>query len=555
MTLRFRLILAASLILVVAMGVLAAWLIQREREEMFFRARDEARLLARVFLATRSFVAETGATVGQAREGTGPEFRHLVPAAVGRGIAEAVEGLTGYRIKQTSLRVRNPANAPDAYEKRVLERFSAGGVSEHWETTRLGTKPVFRYLLPLRMEGPCLPCHGPPAGEPDPTGHPREGYELGQVAGALSITIPMEFYYQRIRSRIWALALVTVFAVLFLILFFSAMIQAFVADPLDDLMREAARMGRGDFSSLPESLKLGFFHPPEIRYLYGEFRLMALRLGEMYRQLEEKVTERTEDLHRAVRDLEEKKKELERLNEKLLEADRLKSHFLAVMSHELRTPLSAIIAAAEILLRAGVAEDNEEHRSFLEDILESGQRLLDLIDELLDLARIEAGEMKLDCEVVLIQDLAASVVRSVEPLAREKGVALELRTSPLPPVWVDPGKMRQVLLNLLGNAIKFTPSGGRVILSVSGGDGRGVVVSVEDTGIGIPPELQKVIFDKFRQGHMTVAREYGGAGLGLSLARHLVEMHGGQIWVRSQPGRGSRFSFSIPPERVKMYSE
>jgi signal transduction histidine kinase len=232
---------------------------------------------------------------------------------------------------------------------------------------------------------------------------------------------------------------------------------------------------------------------------------------------------------------------------RLLEvADRHKSEFLANMSHELRTPLNAIIGFSEVLLQRMFGDLNPKQQEYLEDVLSSGRHLLSLINDILDLSKVEAGRMELElARFDLPQALQDTLVLVRERAARH-GIDLHLEVDGrLGDIVADERKLKQVLLNLLSNAVKFTPEGGRVELRAVPTDG-GVEMSVIDTGIGIAPENQELIFEEFRQVGGDYAHKREGTGLGLTLARKLVELHGGRIWVKSQVGQGSTFTFSIP---------
>jgi signal transduction histidine kinase len=230
-------------------------------------------------------------------------------------------------------------------------------------------------------------------------------------------------------------------------------------------------------------------------------------------------------------------------------ASRHKSEFLANMSHELRTPLNAVIGFSEVLLQRMFGELNAKQDEYLKDIYASGQHLLSLINDILDLSKIEAGRMEL---VSAPFDLASAVdnaVTLVKDRAARHGIALELDLDPrLGELVGDERKVKQVLLNLLSNAVKFTPEGGRISLKASRTD-RAVEIAVTDTGIGIAPEDQAAIFEEFRQVGRDEARKQEGTGLGLTLAKKFVELHGGRIWVESTPGGGSTFTFTLPLSR------
>ncbi|HET8576318.1 MAG TPA: ATP-binding protein, partial [Methylomirabilota bacterium] len=242
---------------------------------------------------------------------------------------------------------------------------------------------------------------------------------------------------------------------------------------------------------------------------------------------------------RLFREIEDKGRQLE-------VANRHKSEFLANMSHELRTPLNAIIGFSEVLLQRMFGELNAKQDEYLQDVLSSGKHLLSLISDILDLSKIEAGRMELELtafELPMALDNAMTLVRE---RANRHGIALSLELDPRLGRFVgDERKLKQVLLNLLSNAVKFTPEGGKVVLRAVPADGT-VEISVSDTGIGIAEEDQDEIFEEFRQVGGDYARKREGTGLGLTLARKFVQLHGGRLWVKSEVGKGSTFTFSLP---------
>ncbi len=239
-------------------------------------------------------------------------------------------------------------------------------------------------------------------------------------------------------------------------------------------------------------------------------------------------------------------RELEETNRRLQVANRHKSEFLANVSHELRTPMNAIVGFSEVLLDPSLRVSPAEQNEFLDNILASGKHLLGVINELLDLSKVEAGMMEMQLERVLLPDLIEAATTTLRPLAAKKKIALEAAVDgSIPALSVDRGKINQVLLNLLGNAIKFTPEGGRV--AVKAGLRNGMVeVAVSDTGIGITPEDQARVFEAFQQAEIAGVGRPEGTGLGLTLAKKFVEMHGGRIWMTSEVGRGSIFTFTLP---------
>jgi len=237
--------------------------------------------------------------------------------------------------------------------------------------------------------------------------------------------------------------------------------------------------------------------------------------------------------------------EIEDKSRQLEAASQHKSEFLANMSHELRTPLNAIIGFSEVLSERMFGDLNEKQDEYLKDIHASGQHLLSLINDILDLSKIEAGRMELELMDFNLPTTLDNALTLVRERAGRRGIALALAVDErLEQIRADERKVRQVVLNLLSNAIKFTPEGGRIDVRAVPGDGD-VEVSVSDTGVGIAPEDQEAIFEEFRQVG-TAAKKVEGTGLGLALSRKFIELHGGRIWVESQVGVGSRFTFTIP---------
>jgi signal transduction histidine kinase len=241
---------------------------------------------------------------------------------------------------------------------------------------------------------------------------------------------------------------------------------------------------------------------------------------------------------RLYREIEVKSRELEA-------ASRHKSEFLANMSHELRTPLNAILGFSEILAERMFGEINEKQAEYIGDILQSGQHLLSLINDILDLSKIEAGRMELE----LGEFNLPSTIESTLTLVRERAVrhGIELGATvdeSLGIVRADERKVKQVLLNLLSNALKFTPEGGRIDVRAAVRDGTAEIL-VTDTGVGISPEDQEAVFEEFRQVG-TASKKVEGTGLGLAIARKCIDLHGGRMWVESQVGTGSTFAFTLP---------
>ena len=316
----------------------------------------------------------------------------------------------------------------------------------------------------------------------------------------------------------------------------SVVLARRMARPIEAMQAAAARIGAGALDQ-----RIDIRSNDELGALAGEFNRMVERLEESYAGLEQKVEERTRELERALGELDEKSRELET-------ASKHKSEFLANMSHELRTPLNAIIGFSQVLRERMVGDVNEKQQEYLEDILASGNHLLALIDDILDLSKVEAGQIELEVAAFSLDEALERGVVMVRERALLDGVQITLSADPgADVVEGDERQIRQVIFNLLSNAVKFTPAGGAVAVRATQVNGE-VVVSVADTGPGIAPEDRERIFEEFQQTDSGI--EQGeGTGLGLALSKRLVELHGGRIWVDSETDKGSTFVFTLPVAR------
>ncbi|HEV2414187.1 MAG TPA: ATP-binding protein [Candidatus Dormibacteraeota bacterium] len=237
--------------------------------------------------------------------------------------------------------------------------------------------------------------------------------------------------------------------------------------------------------------------------------------------------------------------QLRQFNDQLTRASKFKSEFLAQMSHQLRTPLTAIIGFCEVLLGGMDGELETEQAEDIGQIHKSGIVLLELVNEILDLSKIEAGKLEIAVKDVELEEVVDGVIQTLVQIAEAKALKLNSELSPaVAVVKADPSRLREILTNLVSNAIKFTPSGSVTIRSER--HGTMAEISVIDTGIGIQPEARDRIFEEFRQASDDISKKYGGTGLGLSIARKLAELQGGHMGVESQPGKGSRFWFTLP---------
>lgn len=283
-------------------------------------------------------------------------------------------------------------------------------------------------------------------------------------------------------------------------------------------------------------------------------------------ELPEEVRAHLEHLSAELEELRSSNQALSEANEKLQILDKLKSNFLAMASHELRTPISIIKGYNRMILDEACGPISEDQRQLLTECGDGCERMIRMIDSMLDLSKIESGKMEMNLRYGDLGQVVKAMVHQMDTIARREDVLLEIDLAPgLPQTLFDAEKIDQVLMNLLENAIKFTPAGGRVCVRVvctngaappgAGLDGgleasSRLEVVVSDTGIGIEPDDQERIFRAFRQVP-DAGRLIKGAGLGLAIAKRIVQAHGGDIWVRSESGHGSEFHFTLPVERVR----
>jgi two-component system sensor histidine kinase BarA len=402
----------------------------------------------------------------------------------------------------------------------------------------------YHYYQPIRARKNCLICHeyrGVASGTP--TDGPADGPRLaeGDLMAVVKVTIPDSVTRKAInwnRAILLATAITTVFLAM---LTAYAIVRYVIVKPLQHLRDVSDEVRRGNVQARAD------IHTAD------EFEELGVAFNRMLRGL----IDSQEELRKANVSLDEKVDELAQANLHLYEMNRLKGDFLATMSHELRTPLNSILGFSDVL--GSIQSLDERQLRYVENIRKSGRMLLEMINDILDLAKIEAGKMDVRITTFRLESVVSAQCDMVRPLAEKKRIDLSFEVGPgLEAVEQDQAKVQQILANLLSNAVKFTPEGGRVDVAARADDDQPgqFVVEVVDTGVGIAEEEQQSIFEKFRQGHVlqegddAMTREFSGTGLGLSIVRELCRLLGGEVSLASQLGRGSRFTVRLPMRLV-----
>jgi signal transduction histidine kinase len=467
-----------------------------------------------------------------------------------RKIAKSLQTHQDYEARILTPGADKPENEPiTATEKEVLDYFiheprpspAALDGPPEWRDERVADKQEYHYFQAVRLRNDCINCHqlssqhmilgvsGLPAPAPP---------AVGDLMAVVEVTLPdaaTQGALARNRAIFITTALITVFMAMMAL---YVIVRYVIVKPLKHLRNVSDEVSRGNIEARAE-IRTG-----------DEFEELGTAFNKMLRHL----VAVQDELRSVNSNLDGKVDELAQANMRLYELNRLKSDFLATMSHELRTPLNSIIGFSDVL-NSIKSLDEKQHR-YVQNIQKSGRVLLDMINDILDLAKIESGKMELRLTEFRIEDAISAQCDMARPLSERKNIDLELEIEPnLPECFQDQGKVQQVLNNLLSNAIKFTPEGGRIVVSAhreSWPDRDLLAMTIADTGVGIAEEDQVAIFEKFRQGKTALAggdamtREYSGTGLGLSIVKELCKLLGGEVSLSSELGKGSTFTVRLP---------
>lgn len=558
-SLRVVSLLVLTFVFVVATAVFTLFDIRMQTQNMEDSLAEEARTFAREMDAVWEFMDNSQYTINNTTTGV-YEFKGLHCAIVGKSVGAIFSAGNNYSIRYTNFEPRRAQDKPDAFETEALTLFNEQKDTQEFfrivsddpaEVDRAQTSAdngaaQFRYVQALRVNESCLECHGEPAGEIDITGFPKEGWTLDSIGGAISIVIPLEQQYQALRENVIRDVGFFLLLATFIGLVVFGLMTVFVLRPLEAMKRAFGEVGEGRLAQSMDDAGTA----REMASLIDRFNAMARELRITYEGLEEQVEARTQDLRRANEELAAQRDSLEALSEKLAKESQVKSDLLSMVNHELRTPLTSIITLAQIALESGGA-DAEERRSW-EEVRKSSSVLLGMINDMLDIARSDAGAMAVSMELMDLGDIVASVQGTIGPLAVGARVTLTTTVAPdVPLVSGDYEKMLRILENLGSNAVKFTPAGGTVAIAAVREEATGdVLVTVSDNGIGIASENQERIFERFFQVDSSATRIYSGSGLGLALVREYAVAQGYTVTVESVLGEGSAFTVRIPAAAV-----
>ena len=555
--LRTKMLVLMAGLFIAATAANLVWTNAAQNEQMENELRNKAEMLSLQMKATWNFMADNEERFESSEYSTDTKsYQGLHCAIIGRTIGMLFTSSSDYVTRYVNFNPRNIEDEPDEFESRALETFYSGqGVTEYYETTTYDGEESFRYLASMEVSDSCLKCHGEPVGELDVTGHAKEGWQKGDVGGAISIVIPTKLYTDAEQRAV--VRSVTFFLGLLIALLLIAYLALshLVTRPLTRLQDALAHVKEGDLgvSVAPSDSSI------EMNSLISEFNKMSRDLAVLYNGLESQVEERTAQLRESNGLLDRQSRQLQKINGQLKEANeqlanenQYKSEFLSMISHELRTPLTSIIAFSEMLNRRNDRFDSEE-AEICREIEANSRVLLLMINDILEMSRVEAGRAQLDVGAVDMGDLVGLVQSVMKPVARQNGVDFTCKVERgIPVIAADFEKLRHILENLAGNAMKFTPEGGSVHLHVGYDEGASeVVFEVIDTGIGIAEKDVDRIFEKFVQADSSASRKFNGTGLGLPLAREYAELHGGSLTVKSVVGEGSTFIVRIPAHRAE----
>ncbi|MBN2655114.1 MAG: DUF3365 domain-containing protein [Nitrospirae bacterium] len=539
--LNLKLIFGCCITLLAALGI-SFYVIETKQERLIMtQVENEARVIFQQIVITRKWIADHGGIYIEKMpwkkpspyikhsvitDKTGTKYLKETPAMVTKELSTYSKDQGLYWFHITSLKLTNPANAPDGFERKALMQFESSNTKEIFNIQDIGDKKYLRFISPLYIEQPCLSCHS------------HQGYKIGDVRGAISITIPIDKTLAEItenKKNMFVAGTVTIGSLMFALFL---MMKKLVLTPVRKLKSYIKAFSEGRYSR-DKILKTG----DEFEDLSRSFSDMAGKLSDYHDSLNDKIMAATTDIELT-------NKKLTEANAMLNELNIRKSDFIARASHELRTPLTSIKGAMDFV-SARLSFLPEKYnidknsiadiQTFLEIINKNSERLIRMVNDMLDLERIEAGSSELFFSSANISSLLSETLTYLQIEAAQKGVIFELDTPAEITADMDEDRIRQVLINLLSNALKISPQDSAIKISASSSGGAATVY-VADQGPGVAHQYHEKIFEKF----FKLGPKKDGTGLGLAVCKSIVEAHGGIIWVQDNKPEGAVFCFSIP---------
>ena len=519
--LSFRHLCCLSILLTVILAGVFLYFYQQQKQFIIGQVEKQARILCQQILLTRSWLADMGGVYVEEKIGrqANPYLENSIiqdqqskkryllrnPAMVTRELSEYADRMGLYSFRLTSTRLINPANAPDGTERLALNLFKKHKLKEYIVRQQLKGRQVFRLIAPLYIESACLSCHQ------------YQGYKPGTLRGCISIIIPDTEVEQQLAALQYTFFTAAGFIIILIIVALFSLNHFLTIKPLKSLGQQVQRFEADRNYQIPPSRRLD-----EIGDLERSFASMAAKVKETQTQLEEKIARATTELRTINR-------ELQNANRRLKLQDERKTDFLATVSHELRTPLTTIRGGVDYLLQTVT---DREQIIYLQILDKNIANLVTMVNNLIDLARIELKKVELELEEVNIKELLAETILLFQPLAREKGITLKASKLEEVILPLDYQRINQVFINLIHNAVKFSPSGETVKLSMNVNSDE-IAVEVLNRGRTIPADELKNIFFRYKNRKKTGNE---GAGLGLAIALGLVQAHNGKLLVNSVAG-------------------
>lgn len=558
---QFKVLAALATLFTAFVVVAALWGISFVQEKSFSDAESRATALSDQLDAVWDYVDENQPATNVYVQELGDLARGLVCVTAVKSIARDFSRENEGEIHIVALRPRNKEDSPDDFERQALEAFAKDETLQSYSGVGVDESgaDTYYYLRPRRINASCLSCHGDPAGERDPLGYFKEGYAVGEVAGAVSVREPISGYAPGAQRAAQQGVLLFLCGLLAVMATMYAVLRRFVIRPVAQVSAAASAYRPGENS--PRLAQAD--GSDEIAELARDLNAMADDLDGLYSNLELRVEERTEELARLNSELASKQEELVDAFAKLQDETEYKSRLFASLSHDLRTPLASIIAYTQLAETSGGAAQlgnpeaqamapEADNRETLARIGDQARMLVDMVDNILAFARADAQGIELHPTTVDLVDLAMHLRTTMEPIATRKGLAFSVHAdADLPLIQADRNLLMRVMANLATNACKFTPTGGSVAVDIraashDGGETTIVTICVDDTGVGIAPEDLALIFEPYTKGAYREGGSRTGAGLGLAVIRQIADAMQGDVSAEARPEGGSRFAFSFP---------